>query len=232
MFKKTKVKQILSMIFLNASNYLISETLSVSRNAISLIREKIDNFDLNKDNLENYSDNQLNSMFFPDCFIRKVLYEKVDFEYVHKELKKVGVTLKLLWEEYANYRKKEGLKYCSYPTFVVNYEKYTSIQKYTSRLTHKPREAIEVDWSGSTMSFIDRDTNKKITTYLFVACLPYSQKIYVEATTSMKQESWMNCNVNMLNYFGGSPLTIVCDNCKTPVISHPRCGDIELNEEY
>lgn len=82
------------------------------------------------------------------------------------------------------------------------------------------------------MSFIDRDTNKKITTYLFVACLPYSQKIYVEATTSMNQESWMNCNVNMLNYFGGSPLTIVCDNCKTAVISHPRCGDIELNEEY
>lgn len=79
------------------------------------------------------------------------------------------------------------------------------------------------------MSFIDRDTNKKITTYLFVACLPYSQKIYVEATTSMNQESWMNCNVNMLNYFGGSPLTIVCDNCKTAVISHPRCGDIELN---
>lgn len=39
----------------------------------------------------------------------------------------------------------------------------------------------------------------------------------------------MNCNVNMLNYFGGSPLTIVCDNCKTAVISHPRCGDIELN---
>lgn len=82
------------------------------------------------------------------------------------------------------------------------------------------------------MSFIDRDTNKKITTYLFVACLPYSQKIYVEETTSMNQESWMNCNVNMLNYFGGSPLTIVCDNCKTAVISHPRCGDIELNEEY
>lgn len=124
------------------------------------------------------------------------------------------------------------MKYCSYPTFVVNYEKYTSIQKYTSHLTHKPGETIEVDWSGSTMSFIDRDTNKKITTYLFVAFLPYSQKIYVEATTSMNQESWMNCNVNMLNYFGGSPLKIVCDNCKTAVISHPRCNDIELNEEY
>lgn len=35
MFKKTKVKQILSIIFLNASNHLISKTLSVSRNTIS-----------------------------------------------------------------------------------------------------------------------------------------------------------------------------------------------------
>lgn len=40
--------------------------------------------------------------------MRKVLYEKVDYEYVHKELKKVGITLKLLWEEYANYCKKKA----------------------------------------------------------------------------------------------------------------------------
>lgn len=71
MFKKTKVKQILSIIFLNASNHLISKTLSVSRNTISLIRKKIDNFDINKDNLENYSDDQLYSMFFSGSFYEK-----------------------------------------------------------------------------------------------------------------------------------------------------------------
>lgn len=232
MFKKTKVKQILSMIFFNASNHLISKALNVSRNTVSLIREKGDNFDLNKYNLENYTDDQLYGMFFPNRFMRKVKYQTVDYNYVHNELKKVGVTLKLLWEEYVNKCKKENLAYCSYPTFVVNYEKYANNEKYTSHIVHKPGETIEVDWSGSTMSYLDRDNNKKITAYLFVACMPYSQKIYVEATTSMNQESWMNCNVNMLNFFGRAPLNIVCDNCKTAVISHPRWGDIELNEEY
>lgn len=145
MFKKTKVKQILSMIFFNASNHLISKTLNVSRNTVSLIREKADSFDLNKDNLENYTDDQLYGMFFPNRFMRKVKYQTVDYDYVHNELKKVGVTLKLLWEEYVNKFKKENLAYCSYPTFVVNYEKYTNIQKYTSHLVHKPGETIEVD---------------------------------------------------------------------------------------
>ncbi len=48
----------------------------------------------------------------------------------------------------------------------------------------------------------------------------------------MDQGAWMNCNVDMLNYFEGIPLRIICDNCKTAVISHPRRGEIELNEEY
>ena len=42
----------------------------------------------------------------------------------------------------------------------------------------------------------------------------------------------MNCNVDMLNYFNGIPLRIICDNCKTAVILHPRCGEIEYNQEY
>jgi len=74
------------------------------------------------------------------------------------------------------------------------------------------------------MSILNSDNNKKLTVYLFVAALPYSQKIYVEATLSMDQDAWINCNVNMLNYYGGSPLKIVCDNLKTGVIEHPKQG--------
>jgi hypothetical protein len=48
----------------------------------------------------------------------------------------------------------------------------------------------------------------------------------------MKQDTWLKCHVNMYSFFGGSPVRTVCDNLKTGVISHPREGDIVLNDAY
>ena len=48
----------------------------------------------------------------------------------------------------------------------------------------------------------------------------------------MNEQSWINCNIHMFEYFGGVTLRIVCDNLKTGVISHPREGDIILNQCY
>lgn len=68
--------------------------------------------------------------------------------------------------------------------------------------------------------------------YLFVATFPYSQYTYVEATASMNQSDWLYCNVHMLESFEGSPVKIVCDNLKTGVITHPKHGEVVLNDAY
>lgn len=68
----------------------------------------------------------------------KIRYAKVDYNYVHRELKKTGVTLKLLWEEYSDKCFDEGVKPCSYITFTKNYNKYTADKNYTSHVEHKP----------------------------------------------------------------------------------------------
>ncbi len=142
------------------------------------------------------------------------------------------MTLKLLWEEYVSECNSKGLNSYCYVSFANKYRSYTTNKSYTSHIEHKPGETIEVDWSGSTMSVYDTDRNKKLKVYLFVAALPYSQKIYVEGTFSMNQDAWMKCHVNMLNYYGGVPLKIVCDNLKTGVIEHPKYGETIINEEY
>lgn len=48
MFKKTKIKQIISLIFLNTSNHAIANILDVSRNSVIKIRNKIDELNLSK----------------------------------------------------------------------------------------------------------------------------------------------------------------------------------------
>lgn len=99
-----------------------------------------------------------------------------------------GVTEKLFWEEYCARCEKDGENACSYITFAKNYKKFTADKNYTSHIEHKPGLEIEDDWSGSTMGYIEPDTGECVTTYLFVATMPYSQMIYVEAATSMKEK--------------------------------------------
>ena len=79
---------------------------------------------------------------------------------------------------------------------------------------------------------MEPDTGGCITAYLPVAAMPYSQMIYVEATASMNEKAWLSCHVNMFQFFGGTPVKIVCNNLKTGVTSHPKRGEIILNEAY
>ncbi|GGL64594.1 hypothetical protein [Sporolactobacillus putidus] len=62
---------------------------------------------------------------------------------------------------------------------------------------------MEVDWTGSTASVIDRDTGEKIKAYLFIATLPCSQFSYAEATLSMNLWSWITAHRHAYEYFGG-----------------------------
>lgn len=232
MFKKTKVRSILELLGKDLSGREVSKILGVSRSTVAEVQALYEASGKTWDDISLWDDDRLYDLFYPDKFKYKIRYAAVDYAYVHKELKKTGVTLKLLWEEYSDKCIDEGVKPCSYITFTKNYNKYTVGKNYTSHVEHKPGIEIEVDWSGTTMSYTDMETGEIITAYLFVATMPYSQKSYVEATLDMKEPSWLQCHVNMFNYFVGTPVKVVCDNLKTGVVSHPKKGEIILNDAY
>ena len=48
----------------------------------------------------------------------------------------------------------------------------------------------------------------------------------------MRQESWLRAHAAMFAFFGGSVPRLVPDNLKTGVISHPREGEVVLNDAY
>ena len=232
MFKKTRVRQIIELLQKNLGDREISNVLGASRNSVARIRQVSDGYNGEWEELLMMTDDELYRFFYPDKFKPKNSYAPVDYAYVHGELSKVGVTEVLLWEEYCEKCKKEGVKPCSYPTFARGYKRYTVSKNYTSHVEHKPGVTLGVDWSGPTMSYIDPNKNKECTAYLFVSTFPYSQYTYIEAAASMNQSDWLYCNVHMLEFFEGSPVKIVCDNLKTGVITHPKHGEIILNDAY
>lgn len=232
MYKKTKPRSVMELLNKNLSEREVAIVLGCSRNTVSEVRELCRKHGKTWDDIKMMTDEQLYDILYPYKFKRVRNYAPIDYAYVHSELKKTGVTMKLLWEEYRDKCIKEGNNYCAYPTFNINYYKYIGDKNYTSHIEHKPGITVEVDWSGPTMSYVDTSTGEIITAYLFVATLPYSQYGYVEATTNMKEKAWLNCHVHMLEFFGGTPVKIVCDNLKTGVITHPKRGEIILNDAY
>lgn len=232
MARKIPVKLVMQYRDQGFSRNMIAKTQKVGRSSVSEVFKRADKLKLTYEDIEELSDNEVYRKFFPERHQSEVLYTLPDYEKIHKELQGVGVTLKLLWQEYVDLCKDTNGIPVGYTKFCEDYQRHIDQYRLTNHLKHKPGVSIQVDWSGSTMDLLDTDTGELITVYLFVGTLPYSQYTYVEPTLDMKSDTWLRCHMNMFEYFGGTTIRLICDNLKTGVISHPKEGDIVLNEQY
>lgn len=123
-------------------------------------------------------------------------YKMPDYEFIHRELAKSGVTLQLLWFEYCDKCRDAGEIPYQLTQFKKHYRDYVVKTKATMHINRKPGEIMEVDWAGQTAKLIDTDTGEEIDAYVFVAALPYSGYAYVEALLSQKQDAWIAAHVN------------------------------------
>lgn len=173
----------------------------------------------------------LHELFYGKHISNPSTYAVIDYDYIHKELSKKGVTLTLLWQEYCERAYANGETPYMSTQFGDKYRRWARITKATMRVTHKPGDVMQVDWAGSTIPYFDIVTGEEYKTYLFVAALPCSSYLYVEACTDMKQENWLMCHVHAYEYFGGVTRVLVPDNLKTGVTANTRY-ETQLNESY
>lgn len=163
----------------------------------------------------------------------KSIHRQPDCKHIHQELKRKGVTLMILWEEYVEESIALNESYLKYTQFCNIYKQYVEDHQLAMHIEHKPGEKCEIDWMGTTIPIYDISLQGIVDkAYLFVGVLPFSQYMFAQATLDMKEESWINHHIDMFNYFGGVPLICVCDNCKTAIISHKRYEEIIFNKAY
>lgn len=226
-----KYKEILRYHKANLAQRQIADLLKVSRNTVSKVIVAAKATSLGWDDVRELSEAELKNRLFPKPE-SEAFHQKPDYEQLETELRKPGVTKKLLWEEYVRDCHLADTLPLQYSQFCVNFNQHLERSKATMHFSHHPGEKIEVDWAGRHQSIIDPETGEMTKAFLFVATLPYSQYSYVEVTSDMKQENWITAHVNMFQYFGGVSSLIICDNLKTGVIKHPRNGEIVLNAQY
>jgi transposase len=179
---------------------------------------------------ERLANKELAEKLFP-ASTRKPAYKIPDWEYVHKELAKSGVTLNLLWAEYCEQCRGSGEVPYKTSQFYFYYSEYVQKSKATMHINHKPGEIMEVDWAGQTAFIQNTDTGQPIKAFIFVAVLPYSGYTYVEAFLSQDQQSWIQAHVNAYGYFGGATRILVPDNLKTGITKHTRHETV-VNKAY
>lgn len=203
-----RYRKILELYFSGISQRTISSTVGSSRHTIREVTSRADQKGMTKLTAD-MSDSWIQEYLFPEKEPTARGYFPVDWEYVHKELMKKNMTLKLLHREYEyTARSSHKIPY-SYRSYCYRYADYAKKFKLTMPIRRKPGEIMEVDWAESTLHVFDRDTGEKIKAYVFIATLPYSQYSYVEAFLDMKSASWLTAHIHAFEFFGGVTESIV-----------------------
>ena len=223
-------REILRLQSLGNNIQQIARSIQGSRNTVREVLNLAETHNLTWPLDAKMTNSVLQKLFYPERATRSGKKE-LDYQYIHNELAKDGVTLTLLWSEYCESCRREGtIPYMS-TQFSDKYRKWAKVTKATMRIKHKPGNAIMVDWAGQTLEIYDSTTGEIITVYLFVSVLPCSCLAYVEPCFDMKSETWISCHVNMYNFFGGSTRLLIPDNLKVGVTSNTRYETI-LNRSY
>ena len=137
-----------------------------------------------------------------------------DWAAVDRELRRKGVTLSLLWEEYRAAHPGDGY---GYSRFCDLYRRWEGRLSPTMRQHHVAGERVFVDYAGDTVEVVDGKTGEVRAAQVFVGVLGASNYTYVEATWTQALPDWIGAHVRMLGFFGGVPEQVVSDNLKAGV---------------
>ena len=150
-----------------------------------------------------------------------------DWSAIHQELRKKGVTLLLLWEEYRT----GNPKAFRYSRFCQLYREWRQAAEPRMRQVHKAGEKLFVDYAGATVPVTDRATGGTREAQIFVATLGASSYIYAEATWTQTLSDWIGAHARAFAHLGGVPELVVPDNLKAGVTS-PCYYEPDVNPTY
>jgi len=139
-----------------------------------------------------------------------------NYAWIHQELKRPGVTLQLLWEEYARGNR---LAY-KYTSFCIKYRAWVVSLARSMRQTHVAGEKLFVDYAGQTVPIFDAATGEITPAQIFVAVLGASNYTHACATARQTMDDWLGAVMEAFEFIGGVPLLLVPDQTRA-LIARP-----------
>jgi len=223
-----KIREALRLRAEGLSGRRVAQSLSLGRATISEYFRRADVAGLSWPLPDAITDTDLEHRLYPHepgASARPI--PQPDWAYVHCELRRKGVTLALLWEEYRAVHP-DGYGYSRYCELYTRWEGRLSP---VMRQRHPAGERMFVDYAGQTVDVICPETGEVRRAQIFVAALGASNYTYVEASWSQTLPDWISSHVRAFDFFGGVTGMVVPDNLKPAVIK--ACfHDPAINRTY
>ena len=217
--RMNRIKQLLRLHLDGTSNRAIAVSLDMNKETVNryVALAKSDNMDIKElllldDPVLEYRMNGGNPAY-PDSRFEVF---KSRLPYLEEEMKRVHVTLQLLWEEY----RKEHPDGYSLTQFRYHYNQHIRAQKPSTVLkdTYMAGEKLFIDFAGDTMEYIDISTGATVKVQMFVACLPATDYGFALGVPSQKSEDFIYSIISCFRFLDGVPRILVPDNLKSAVI--------------
>jgi len=227
-----KIREVLRLTFAaELSQHQVAASLRLTQSTVSKYLVLARAANLNWPLPPELDDLALDQLLFPTAqrtASTALRFTPPDFAAMHAQLKRKGVTLQLLWEEYCDVHDKTRY---SYSQFCSRYRVYRQSLQRSMRQTHIAGEKLFVDYCGPTVEVIDARTGEVRTAQIFVAVLGASNYTYAEATWTQSLPDWIASNTRALTFIGGVPALIVPDNLKSAVTKACRY-EPDVNPTY
>ena len=159
MARKIRAREVLRLLESGMSRNAIARSQGMSKHSVQAVSEAAEAAGIGWAEAEGMSDAEVYAALFPEKVRDRDVYPDPDWERVHRELARVGVTLKRLHEEYRDEQRSKGEPFMSYDRFCKRYREFTVRKQVVSRVGHRAGRVLEVDWAGPTMSLVEASSS-------------------------------------------------------------------------
>jgi transposase len=217
----SQIKQLLRLHQQGESIKSIARSLGISKNTVKSYLMKLETGKLPISELLELDDPVLEGNFHagsPAYKDPRFQHMSTNLNHYSQQLKGVGVTRMLLYEEYIiGY--KGGY---SYSQFCFHLRQQLIARKPGMRLEHIAGDKLFIDFAGKPMHYINRDTGELVACQVFVASLPFSDYCFAMAVHSQRVDDFLYALECCLREIGGAPAVLVPDNLKSAVVKADR----------
>jgi transposase len=232
----SKIRQALQLLADSGlSMRQVAAALSISKTTVSEIAMYARDAGVDWPLASALSDAELQARLYPPPRPRSSTRHEPDYAVLHQELKRPGVTLQLLWQEY---RAGAGEQAYRYSAFCDKYRAWAKRLKRSMRQIHPGGERLFVDYAGQTVPVVDATTGEIRRAQVFVAVLGASNYTYACATWQQTAADWVGAIIAALAFIGGTPRLLVPDQPRA-LIANPDAYEPvtarlmqELGEHY
>ena len=217
------VRAIIQLLSRGYSLRAIAEQLGISRDTVTKYARFCEASGKSHDELMRMDDGELGTIVYLPADKGDVVDERREYlvtrlqTYV-AELKRTGVTRKLLWQEYRQ-QIPDGYQYSQFCFVLCD---LMNAKNPVMHIEYAPADRLMIDFAGDMMQYVDMETAELVQCPVLVCILPFSGYSFVIALRNATLPYLVAALNKCLEFFGGVTRSLKSDNMKQIVVRSCR----------